>query len=162
MSQVMALFGVLVLAATALASIAIWAPRSLRLKVAALGVTLAMVASAYGGLVELLGRPKPVQLEWIQPLATGARVLAWHAVEQDAIFLWLQLDGQREPRAYVQPWSLAAAKALYQAMAEAEAQGTQVRMRPALDSQLEPAEPQFFAEPQPALPPKVSRPRSAG
>jgi hypothetical protein len=77
-------------------------------------------------------------------------------VEQETIFLWLQFDGQREPRAYVQPWSLAAAKALHQAMAEAEAQGTQVRMRPASNSEVGPALPLFYAEPQPALPPKVS------
>jgi hypothetical protein len=158
----MALFGVLVLAATTLASLAIWAPRRLRIKVAALAVALVMVVSTYGGLVELLGRPKPVELEWTQPLASGARVLAWQAVERDAIYLWLLLDGQREPRAYVQPWSLAAAKALHQAMAEAETQGTQVRMRPASNSEVEPAQPQFYAEPRPALPPKVLGSRSAG
>lgn len=81
---------------------------------------------------------------------------------QEAIYLWLQLDGQREPRAYVQPWSLVAARALFEAMAEAEALGTQVRMRPALDSLVEPTESQFYAEPQPALPPKTTGSRSAG
>jgi len=68
--------------------------------------------------------------------------------------------GQQEPRAYVQPWSLAAAMALHEAMAEA--QGTQVRMRPALDGVVEPTKPQFYAEPQPALPPKATVSRSAG
>ena len=91
------------------------------------------------------------------PIAGGGIQIGPPRQSQADTDLW-----SRKPKANIQPWSLAAAKAFHEAIAEAEAQGTQVRMRPALSSVVEPTEPHFYAEPQPALPPKTTGSRSAG
>jgi len=59
-----------------------------------------------------------------------------------------------EPCAYVLPWSLQAAQQLQEAMSQAEADGTAVRMTMPFESSLEDREPMFYAVPQPAMPPK--------
>ena len=70
--------------------------------------------------------------------------------------LWLRFDGIPEPIAYVLPWNMETAKQLQQAMHQAEADGTVVRMRRPFESDRDPNESLFYAEPQPALPPKTS------
>jgi hypothetical protein len=116
------------------------------------GMFVALIALVYGGGIELLGRPKPLRLEW-RP-AAEAKVLSAVPIENEAIYLWLDLPGTAEPRAYVLPWSLQQALALQQAMSEAEAGGTGVRMSLPLEGGLDDREPKFWAMPQPALPAK--------
>ncbi len=86
-----------------------------------------------------------------------ATVLGASMRENEAIYLWLQFDGGSEPRAYVLPWHMETAKQLHQAMQQADANGTAVRMRRPFESDHDPNEPMFYAEPQPALPSKVPR-----
>jgi hypothetical protein len=116
------------------------------------GMFVALIALVYGGGIELLGRPKPLRLEW-RPSAE-AKVLSAVPIENEAIYLWLAVPGASEPRAYVLPWSLQKALELQQAMSEAEAGGTGVRMSLPLDGGLDTREPKFYAMPQPALPAK--------
>ncbi|MGE0116495.1 MAG: hypothetical protein AB7S71_05810 [Dongiaceae bacterium] len=113
-----------------------------------------LVAVVYGGGIELLGRPKPLRLEWRD--AVEARVLGAVPVENEAIYLWLDLPGSAAPRAYVLPWSLQAAQQLQAAASQAEASGTAVRMTMPPDGEagLDDREPMFYAMPQPALPAK--------
>jgi hypothetical protein len=59
-----------------------------------------------------------------------------------------------EPRAYVLPWNRDTAERLQQAQREAQQQGGDVRMRLPFEPSLDDREPQFYAPPQPALPPK--------
>jgi hypothetical protein len=54
----------------------------------------------------------------------------------------------------VLPWSLQAAQQLQEAMSQAEADGTAVRMTMPFESSLDDSEPMFYAMPQPAMPPK--------
>lgn len=118
----------------------------------AMSAVLATVA--YGGLIDLLGRPKPVGLA-LKPIAPSeATVIAAQMQEPEAIYIWLMFEGQPEPRAYVLPWDMKTARELQQGMEEAEAQGTSVRMRSALEQNRDPTEPVFFVAPQQALPPK--------
>lgn len=109
-------------------------------------------------LVEPLGRPKPAALEWALKFVPEATVLAVSTRENQAIYLWLQFDAGSEPRAYALPWHMEFAKQLHQAMQQAEATGTSVRMRRPFEAGHDGNDPLFYAEPQPALPPK--RPRS--
>jgi hypothetical protein len=134
--------------------ISIWAPRRLAIKAAALAATMLFLPLAYASLVELLSKPKPVDLEWWLSHAADAEVLASRLVENEGIYLWLQLVEVAEPRAYVLPWDRASAEQLQQALREAEQQGSGVQMRLPFEPSLDDREPKFYALPQPALPPK--------
>ncbi len=154
MDQLIYLFGAAVLLASALAAIAIWAPRRLWMKSVAVAVTALLSASAYASYAELLSKPKPVNLEWAQRNAGEATVLAASLKENVAIYLWLQFEGADSPRAYVLPWSQEAAEQLQQAMREAEEQGTGVQMESPFETDRQPTEMVFHAAPQPAVPQK--------
>jgi hypothetical protein len=151
------IFAATVLVAALLGAIAIRAPRALALRAGAVVLAGALMATGYAGFAELMGRPKPASLEWAARNASEATVLAADMREGEAIYLWLRLDETPEPRAYVLPWSLAAARQLYRAQGEAEESGTAVRMRgPFIDAD-EGGERMFYAEPQPPLPAKLVR-----
>ncbi len=157
MDHLMYLFTAVVLIAAALVGITVWARRAVWIKVSALVLAAVLMATAYVGLVELLGRPKPVAFEWAMKRVPEATVLGVSMRENESIYLWLQFDGGAEPRAYVLPWRMEIAKQLHQAMQRANANGTAVRMRRPFESDHDPNEPLFYAEPQPALPPKLPR-----
>jgi hypothetical protein len=137
-----------------LAAISLWTPRRLAIKGMALLTTALFLPLAYASLVDLLSRPKPVDLEWWQSNAEEATVLGAQLQESQAIHLWLQLPGVAEPRSYVLPWNRETAERLQEAQREAEEQGGDVRMRLPFEPSLDTLEPKFYAQPQPALPPK--------
>jgi hypothetical protein len=116
------------------------------------GIFLALIAVVYIGASELLGRPKPLGLEWRD--VAKAQVLSGVPVENEAIYLWLTVPGSPEPRAYVLPWSQNAAQQLQDATGKAEADGTAVEMTMPSDTGLDTRAPMFYALPQPPLPVK--------
>ena len=157
MDHVIYLYGAFVLIAAALAGITIRAPRALWVKISALVLAALLMVTAYASLADLLGRPKSIRMEWAKSALPEATVLAASMREGKAIYLWLRFDGTSEPRAYVLPWKMATAKRLQNAMGQAQAQGTAVRMARPFQSNRDPNTPLFYAEPQPALPPKTPR-----
>ena len=154
MSGVLQLFVVAAALAATLGLISIWAPRRLAIKAAALAATALFLPLAYASLIELLSKPKPVELEWWLDHAAEAEVVASRAIEDEGIYLWLQLPEIAEPRAYVLPWDRASAEQLQQALRDAEQKGSAVQMRLPFEPSLDDREPKFYALPQPALPPK--------
>ena len=155
MDNLMYLFTTVVLIAAALAGITVWAPRLVWVKVSALILAALLMMTAYAGLVDLLGKPKPATLEWALRTVPEATVLGVSLREDKAIYLWLQFDETAEPRAYLLPWTLATAIDLQRAVQQAQANGTVVRMRRPFESDLDSNEPLFYAEPQPELAPKT-------
>lgn len=144
-----------VLIALGLSTIAIWSRRRIGPKVAAVVLFAALMTAGYGALADLLGRPKPVLLEWFKATAEDVEVIASDARENEAIYLWLRFPDGGAPRAYALPWNLEMAKRLHGAKAEAAQDGRGLRMRGQLGSEGdEVTEPVFYPEPQPALPPK--------
>ena len=148
------LFALAVLVAAALASIAIWAPRGLAAKSTAVACTALFMPVGYAGFSDLLSRPKPVALEWWLDQADEATVLGSQMQEGKGLYLWLQVAGEPEPRAYRLPWDQRTAQELQSALEEAQRNGTQAKMRLPFESTLDRREPKFYAPPQPALPPK--------
>ena len=155
MNLVLHLFaGLLGLAAT-LAAIAIWSPRALWIKVSALTLTALFVPLTYASVIELLSRPKPVELEWVRTGGAEAKVLGADLREGERIYLWLRVPGVDEPRAYALPWDQKLAEQLHRAQHEASEQGTEVRARNLFRRAPKGEEkPVFYARPQEALPPK--------
>jgi hypothetical protein len=155
------LYAVLALIAGGLVAIAIWSPRRVAVKLAALAASAAFLLVGYAGVAELLSRPKPVSLEWAQRASEKAELLGAKAVEGQAIFLFLQLPGVAEPRAYRLPWRRELAEQLQNAQREAEQRGGGIVVeRPFEDrgaeASLETREPMFYAPPPSALPPKAA------
>ena len=148
------LFIVAALLAVGLAILAVQAPGRMSRKLTALGLALALLPIVYLAFNELLGRAKPMALEWWLDQAPEATVLGSLLREDDGIHLWLLLDDVESPRGFVLPWDQATAEALHEALEEAERNGTGVRMRLPFERSWDSREPQFYALPQPALPAK--------
>jgi hypothetical protein len=154
MTELSQLFALTVAVAGVLAAITLWTPRRPAVKATALVTATLFLPLAYASLVDLLSRPKPVDLEWWQAGAEEATVLGSVLQENQGIHLWLQLPDVAEPRAYVLPWNRDTAERLQEAQREAQQQDGEVRMRLPFEPSLEDREPMFYAQPQPALPPK--------
>lgn len=148
-------FVVLVAAATGLALLAVRGPLSLGMRCSAIGLSAVVMAVGYAGLSELMSRPKPVNLEWARTSTQTAKVAASHLRENEAIYLWLILDGESEPRAYRLPWDLNMAKQLREAQRDAQRRQSEVRMKlPFKKRPTDESENVFHAPPRPAPPPK--------
>jgi hypothetical protein len=155
MSQVLNLFALSLGLATALAAIAVWAPRALWIKVVALAVTALFVPLTYVSLVELLSRPKPIALEWHAVELAETKILGADLREGESIYLWLRMTGSDAPQFYVLPWDQKLAEELHKAQREASERGTGLRARNLFKAGPEGKErPVFYAEPQQARPPK--------
>lgn len=154
MQSLTQIFVLAALGAAVLATIGIWAPRKLWIRAAAVATTLALLPIGYTAFADLLSRPKPMALEWLNRQATEATVLAATIREGEGIYVWLQYSGPDEPRAYVMPWSRDVAEQLQKAMREAEQNGGGLMIRLPFERSWDPREPKFYAMPQPALPPK--------
>ncbi len=154
MNDLVPLFVIALGLAAGLATITIWAPRRLAIKIGAFAITVLFVPLAYAGFANLLSKPKPVDLEWAHRNATEATVLAATLRENEAIFLWLQLEDVAEPRAYVMPWDRQMAEQLQDALREAEANRSGLRMRFPFEQSLDEREPKFYTPPPPMRPPK--------
>ena len=146
----------LVLAAT-LSSVAIRAPGAVWMRAGVFAVAALYIPIAYAAYADLLARPKPVAMEWIHRAADEAVVVASDIREGEAIYLWLALEGVREPRSYRLPWDRKLALELQSAQRAAEGTQNGVRFSMPFEPGIEGGERQFYAHPQPTLPPKGVR-----
>lgn len=144
MSHLPYLYAVLVALAALLGAVAIGSRRALWLKAGALGLTGLLLAVAYAGLADLLSKPKPVRLEWLEREAESATVLAAALRENRGIYLWLQLSGTGEPRAYILPWSTKTADELMDALRESEGTSGSVEVRRPFDLDYPLDAPRFY------------------
>ena len=108
--------------------------------------------TAAAGLVEMQSRPKPLLLEWRSP--ERPEVLWYGFREGESITVLLDLSGAA--RLYVMPWDQERAKQLMQSGKKASEDGGTLRMRRPFEHSLETRERLFYADPQPAPPPKGS------
>jgi hypothetical protein len=158
MNELFLVFAATVLLATLLANIGIWAPRRLWLRLSALLIAALFIPLAYASAASLLSRPKPTSLEWVRGQAAEATVIGSSVQEGVAIYVWLQMAGSPEPRAYTIPWNQDLAQQLQDARAEAQNNGTGLQMRLPFEKSWDTREPKFYAMPQPQLPQKAPPP----
>ena len=155
MTELAIYFGISAILVAALANISIWAPLRLKIKVLSLVLVAGILPTLYLALGELLSRPKPASIEWVQRNAQEAVVLQSKIDEEIAIYVWLLIDGVSEPRAYVLPWNLEMAKQLHRAKQRAESEGTEIKMKnPFRRHDLKVEEAIFYASNHRPLPPK--------
>lgn len=154
MRLVFYLFAISLGLATVLASICIWSPRAVWIKVSALVTAVLFLPVTYISVVELLSRPKPIALEWKRPDFSEAKVLGADMREGESIYLWLRMPEVEEPRFYILPWDQELAKQLHGAQREAGARGTAVHAKNLFRTNQDRQQPMFYALPQPAQPPK--------
>lgn len=116
------------------------------------GATLlgAVYLITFATMIQALGRPKPIRIELAA--LDQSEVISALPIEDEAIYLWLRLPNEMDPRAYVMPWDLQQAQELMKARGEAEEAGTGVKMGLPSDEGLDDREPMFYAEPQPPSP----------
>ena len=160
MIGLMHLFTVAALVAGVLAGITVWSRREVWVKAIAIAVAALFIPLAYAGFTEMMSKPKPVHMEWRHGDLAGATVIAATIREDEAIYLWLQIDGVEEPRAYVLPWSRRAAEQLQEATREAEGNRTELRAQFPFESGLDEHKEMFYAMPQNAPPAKDPVPDS--
>ena len=168
MSILIYLFIVTISVAAALAAIAIWAPRAPKVRIGALLVTALFIPLAYVQAIELLSKPKPVSFEWFDRDVQLAHVLGASMDEGRAIYLWLRIDGEVEPRYYVMPWRQEAAEKLEDVIDNAIRQNaTVVLKKPFIrksenemgDLNAHVIPPPLPPQKQPMVPPRVFNPR---
>ena len=116
------LYVALALVGAALASIAVWSRRRAQWKAVAVGLLAALVVIGYFSYSMLLSRPKPLSLDMMD--VSGAHVLSAALREDEAIYLWLSVEGT--PRFYALPWDQAAAQRLQSVMRETRRSGHDV------------------------------------
>lgn len=155
MDELLPLFAGLTVLAGVLGSISIWTPRKVWLKCTALCTLSFFLPVAYFTMTDLLSRPKPADLEWLHRQADQAQVLGTRMKEGEAIYVWLQMEGVKEPRAYVLPWDQQLARQMHGAKREAESKGRPLMMGKPFQPSLEQRGKKFYAAPQPKLPPKT-------
>ena len=162
MDNLIYLYAAVVLLAVVLASISIWAPRKLWIRGAAIAATAGLIAVAYVGFSDLLSRPKPIHLEWAMRSMEEANVLGASAKEGEAIYVWLEIDGVAEPRAYKLPWSREMAEQLQEATEQGRGNRTGVRLRSPFRAELDESDeqPTFYSPPR--RPPAAKAGKGAG
>jgi len=158
MSETLFLFVLAAALAVALGYLVVWSRRGLTPRLGAVLLSVALIGLMGAGVMDLLGRPKPARMEWVQRQGDEAEVLASRLVEGEGIYLWLGLPETAEPRAYVLPWDLETAKALQKALEEAARNGGQLVTQLPFERSWETREPKFYALPQPKLPDKPPAP----
>jgi hypothetical protein len=150
-------FALVALLAAGLASIAIWSPRRLLVRVGAVALATLFLPTAWAAMSDLMSRPKPIDFEWWHQAEGEATVLSSQLREGDGVYLWLQISGAVEPRSYRLPWDRKLAEDLEKARAEAEKNGTPMMMRMPFERTYDKRDRKFYAMPQPALPDKPNR-----
>jgi len=162
--------GTLFLAAL-LAAIAIWAPRISRVRAAALAITALLIPIGYMQAIELLARPKPIDFEWFKRDVDLAQILGASFDEGRAIYLWLRVEHEIEPRYYVLPWRQETAQKLEDLIDNAIRHNSTVILKKpffrksleelgALNAHIVP--PKMPPLKKPPIPPQVFTPRGQG
>lgn len=160
MDHLIVFFTIAACLAAILAQISLWSPRKLWIKVSALVTMALFLPVAYISMVDLLSRPKPIEIEWIEFDLAEAAVLSHRMVEDVAIYLWLGIEGADEPRSYVLPWSRETAEQLQDAQRAAQSEGTGVRMKQPFEQSWDERERRFYAAPQAPRPAKQQPPHN--
>lgn len=122
----------------------------------ALALAFLFIPVGYGALADLLGKPKPVSLEWAHGSVKEALILGSVIREDVGIFVYMAVPGALDPMSFKFPWDKQAAEQLQKAERESEKNGQKgakvmLPFEPSLDNGVA----RFYPIPQVAMPPKA-------
>lgn len=117
----------------------------LRYKFLSLFLTAIFLLCSYSAMRDMLSRPKPIGLG--QFAGDSAEVISYVLKENEAIYIWLNLASENEPRAYQLPWTEDKARELHEANQEAQTKGTALQMSEPIEDEGGDVEPIFHAAP---------------
>jgi len=152
MEELTFLFGFVAVVTLMLVFVALRWARNGFARVLILGLFVLLLPASYAAPAALLGKAKPVSLEWLNNQVQEASILSATMVEDEGIYLtllWHQVPGL-----YRIPWDRIAAQQLQDAMREAQRNGTNPMMRLPFEHSWDRNEPRFYALPQPKMPDK--------
>jgi len=113
----------------ALAWAAIRSPGRLWRRVAALLALALLVPLVYIDVTDLLGRPKPTTMTFLEDMRDEMVVVGADIREGNAIYLWVRRKDALEPRAYVLDWDVQTAEELKEASDTAREMATDVMVK---------------------------------
>ena len=135
--------------------IAIWSRRAIGPRIASVVVLFALVLIGYFYLLNLLGRPQPIEHASFEGSEQDATVLATSIDEGKAIYLWLRIPGINQPRYYRMNWDHEVATSLKRAIDQSLRDNTSIQLNLEYETSLENRQmPKFYNLPQPRLPMK--------
>ena len=153
MENIPILYLLFVLMSCVLATIAVWSRKRLGVRALAVLALAGMALLNYGALINLLGRPQPIDNLASSPVEQDAIVLAASIAEGESIFLWLRLPDEYQPRYYTMDWSYEDAIALKKAMDRSTRENSTLMMSHDYETSLEiDKEPLFYTMPHERLP----------
>lgn len=150
MTQTITAWLILTLCLGLLASLAIWSRRPTHARGLAVASFLASMPLAALALAMALGWPIPYWPGVTVP--EGDHQLLGHKLVE-GVGIYVLLDVGDVPRYYSLPWSIATAEALQKSQEEGS-EGEHGMHVPGLEWSWDSGEPQFWAAPQPMMPPK--------
>jgi len=109
--------------AFALAFVAIWSRRDLRMRLVAVGLSIAMVPIAWFVFSQLPGKPSGVSAEEFRESYQCARVLHAQIRERVGILMLAQKEHAREPEFIFVSWNMRLASSLQKSMRVAKVNG---------------------------------------
>ncbi|NKB76211.1 MAG: hypothetical protein GKR96_03990 [Gammaproteobacteria bacterium] len=153
MENIPILYLLFTLVSCILATIAVWSRKNLKVRTLAVLALAAMVLLNYGALVNLLGRPQPINNLGSASLDKDAIVLAVSMAEGESIYLWLRLPDEHQPRYYRMNWNHEDAVTLKRAMDRSTRESSALMMNYDYETSLEIGkEPLFYTMPHERLP----------
>ncbi len=150
MEDISVLYLVVVLLAVALVFITVWSRKGDVMKWFAVTASAVLVSTLFYGYGDLLGKPKPVSLEFLRS-SPEAVVLRSVMMEGEAIYFYLLLPNERKPFSLSIPWSVELAKQLMEAQGSMGEEDNLI-MRNPFQHSMDTRKPKFYSIPQPKLP----------
>jgi len=143
-----------VLVGCVLAIITVWSRKKLYIRAGAVGILIVLVVLNFSALVNLLGRPQPLELAGEGVFGNDDSIVIAATIDEGvAIYLWLRHAKQLQPRYYKMEWDEEAAIQLKKALDESIRENKSVMMNPDFESSLESRkEPLFYSLPHERLP----------
>lgn len=156
MSSLTTWYVAMIAGAMLLALVALRWTRSHWARVLISGLFLGLLPVAFVAHADLLGRPRPITLKWLQDSGHPEQVAVLGAdiLEGKSICVMLKLPGEVEPRLFQMEWDQKMAEQLQGAMRDAQNNGTGTMMNLPFEQTWDKDKPRFYALPQTKLPEK--------
>lgn len=132
--------------------------RNFKIRTLVVALFIAMLPVSYVAYSDLIGRPKPIAVEWVRSNIEEAKVIGYVLLEDQGIYLYLGIPGDKEPMSYKLPWDTKTAEKIQKAGEAARKQDTDLMVRNPFgipyEKSLEERERMFYPRPQPKSPDK--------